>query len=128
MVMDLFRGILNRFPETAAFNAYVGSLRQAQCEAANQRAGAVYKAVNDMSYFFIFGSAEYPNRARTNAQFVSDMYNAFLRRGGSDEEMDFWIARLDTGASDRNTMRAAFIASPEFGARVNAVTNAGCLS
>jgi hypothetical protein len=24
MVMDLFRGILNRFPDTAAFNAFVG--------------------------------------------------------------------------------------------------------
>jgi hypothetical protein len=122
MVMDLFRGILNRFPDTAAFNAFVGTLRTAQC----QGAGQVYTAVNDMSYFFLFGSTEYGNRARNNTQYVSDMYNAFLRRGGADSEVGFWINQLNTDAKDRNTVRADFMASPEFGARVQAVIGAGC--
>jgi alpha-tubulin suppressor-like RCC1 family protein len=126
MVMDLFRGILNRFPDTPAFNAFVGSLRSAQCQGANAP-GAVYSAVNDISYFFLFGAPEYAGRNRSNTQYVSDMYNAFLRRGGADSEVDFWINQLNSSAKDRNQVRADFMASPEFGARVNAVIAAGCL-
>jgi hypothetical protein len=126
LVMDFFRGILNRFPDTPAFNAYVGSLRAAQCAPAAQRAGAVYKVVNDMSYFFLFGAPEYAGRNRNNTQFVSDMYNAFLRRGGDAGEVGFWIAQLNTKAKDRNTERADFLGSGEFSARVNAVVNVGC--
>jgi hypothetical protein len=121
MVMDFFRGVLNRLPDTNAFNFWVGQLKTAQC----QNAGAVYTAVNDMSYQFIFG-AEYTNRARNNTQYVGDLYNAFLRRGGDTAGVNFWVNRLNTGAEDRNNMRADFIASPEFGARVNSVVNAGC--
>ncbi|HKB49013.1 MAG TPA: DUF4214 domain-containing protein, partial [Ktedonobacterales bacterium] len=77
MVMDFFRGVLNRLPDTAAYNFWVGQLKTAQC----QSPGAVYAAVNSISYAFIFGT-EYSGRARNNTQFVTDMYNSFLRRGG----------------------------------------------
>jgi hypothetical protein len=127
LVMDFFRGILNRFPDTPAFNAYVGSLRAAQCAPVAQRPGAVYKAVNDISFFFLFGAPEYAGRNRTNTQFVSDMYNAFLRRGGNVSEVAFWINQLDTNGKDRNTERADFIATPEFTNRVNAIIAQGCL-
>jgi hypothetical protein len=122
VVMDFFRGILNRLPDSAAFNFWVGQLRAAQC----QSPGAVYDAVNNMSFSFIFG-AEYTNRARTNSQYVTDLYNAFLRRGGDTAGVNFWIDQLNTAAKDRNTERTDFIASPEFAARVNDVVNAGCL-
>ncbi|HET9652828.1 MAG TPA: DUF4214 domain-containing protein, partial [Usitatibacter sp.] len=114
LVMDFFRGILNRLPDTTAFNFWVGQLKTAQC----QGPGAVYDAVNGMSYQFIFG-AEYTNRNRTNVQYVTDLYNAFLRRGGDTGGVNFWVNQLNTGAEDRNLLRADFIASPEFGARVN---------
>ncbi len=123
MVMDFFRGILNRTPDTTAFNFWVGQLRTAQC----QGAGAVYAKANEMSYSFLFTLPEYPARNRTNTQFVSDMYNAFLRRGGAASEVNFWINQLNTGGMDRNTVRANFINSPEFGGRVNGVISAGCL-
>jgi hypothetical protein len=124
VVMDFFRGTLNRLPDTNAFNFWVGQLKSAQCQGANAP-GAVYNAVNGMSFQFIFG-AEYTNRARTNVQYVTDLYNAFLRRGGDTAGVNFWVNQLNTGAEDRNSLRADFIASPEFGARVNQVINAGC--
>jgi hypothetical protein len=127
MVMDFFRGILNRFPDTPALNAFVSNLREAQCAPIAQRPGAVYKAVNDLSYFVIFGAPEYAGRNRTNTQFVSDMYNSFLRRGGDASEVGFWINQLNTFSKDRNTERVDFLNSGEFSARVNAVVNAGCL-
>jgi hypothetical protein len=122
MVMDFFRGILNRLPDTTAYNYWVGQLKSAQC----QGTGAVYTMVDNMSYAFIFG-AEYTNRARNNAQYVTDEYYSFLRRGGDITGVKFWINQLNIGAMDRNAERGQFIASPEFGARVNAVIAAGCI-
>lgn len=123
MVLDFFRGILNRFPDTAAFEFWVAQLRQAQC----QGPGQVYAKVAEMSYLFLFQLPEYAGRNRDSTQFVSDMYNAFLRRGGAVEEVSFWIGQLTGGAKDRNRIRADFIDTPEFGARVNAVITAGCV-
>jgi hypothetical protein len=121
MVVDFYRGLLNRLPETAAFNYWVGQLKTAQC----QGPGAVYAKVHEISNAFIF-SAEYSGRGRNNTQYVADMYNAFLRRGGDAGGVNFWINQLNTGGKDRNTVPANFVASPEFSARVNAVMSAGC--
>jgi hypothetical protein len=121
LVMDFFRGILNRLPETAAFDFWVNQLKSAQC----QGAGAVYTAVDSMSLGFIF-SPEYNDRHRTNPQFASDMYYSFLRRGGDLGGVLFWINELASGTRSANRVRTDFIASPEFGARVQAVIDAGC--
>ena len=42
--------------------------------------------------------------------------------------MQFWINQIATGASTRENVRQAFVASPEFQARVAAVAAAGCVS
>ncbi|HET9650925.1 MAG TPA: DUF4214 domain-containing protein, partial [Usitatibacter sp.] len=122
MVMDFFRGFLNRLPDTAAFNFWVGQLRTAQCQGAN----SVYNAVNVVSLLFL-SSAEYTARARDNTQFVTDLYNAILRRGGEAPGVQFWVDQLNTAAQDRNSVRLQFILGPEFAARVNAVVTAGCM-
>ena len=121
MVMDFFRGVLNRLPDSSSFGYWLGRLRAAQC--ANP--GAVYTEVDAISNFFIF-SAEYGARARNDTQFVTDMYYSFLRRGGDVGGVNFWINQLATGQRGRDGVRSSFIASPEFGARVNAVIAAGC--
>ena len=122
MVMDMFRGILNRLPENTAYTFYVNQLRAAQC----QGSGAVYKAVDDLSYAFIFGP-EYANRSRSNTQFVGDLYNAFLRRGGELSGTQFWIDELSSGRRTRDQLRYAFMGSAEFNARVADIIGAGCL-
>jgi uncharacterized delta-60 repeat protein len=122
MVMDLFRGILNRLPDTPSFQYWVGRLRTAQCSGA----GYVYSEVDAMSRSFMF-SAEYANRARSNTQLVTDMYYSFLRRGGDLGGVTYWIDELQSGRRSADAVRGAFITSPEFGARVQSVTAAGCL-
>jgi hypothetical protein len=121
MVADFFRGMLNRLPDTSSFNYWLGRLRTAQC----QGAGAVYAAVEQISHDFMF-SPEYNNRHRDNAQFVSDMYYSFLRRGGDLQGVNFYISQLASGQQSADSVRRTFIASPEFGARVQAVIDAGC--
>jgi hypothetical protein len=57
---------------------------------------------------------------------VGDLYNAVLRRGGDPSGAQFWIDQLDRGLTTRDAVRRAFIASPEFTNRVNAIVAAGC--
>jgi hypothetical protein len=123
MVVDFFRGLLNRLPDTASFNYWLGQLRTAQCAGA----GPVYTAVDQISAAFMF-NPEYANRARNNTQFVTDMYYSFLRRGGDVAGVQYWINELNTGARYPNDVRYfGFLNSAEFGARVQAVIAAGCV-
>jgi hypothetical protein len=71
--------------------------------------------------------AEYLGRKRTTAQFVGDLYGAYLRRGGDLAGVRFWIDQLDARTRSRDQVREAFLASREFDARVNAAIVQGCL-
>jgi sugar lactone lactonase YvrE len=123
MVMDFYRGLLARLPDDGGFNFWVGRFSTAQCAGAN----AVTNEADSMSSSFIT-SAEYTGRNRTNAQYVADLYNAFLRRGGDQGGVNFWIATLNQNAQTREQVRVAFRNSGEFSARVQAMITAGCQS
>ncbi|MBK8321719.1 MAG: DUF4214 domain-containing protein [Betaproteobacteria bacterium] len=120
-VVDFYRGLLSRLPDDGGFASWVGQFRTAQC----QGAGSVYTTVEAISSSFANGG-EYASRNRTNAQYVGDLYNAFLRRGGDLGGVQFWISQL-TGGATRSAIRQQFIASPEFTNRVNAIIAEGCI-
>ena len=123
MTIDLFRGALGRLPDDGGVNLWLGRIRTAQC----QGPAAVSAEVNSLAALF-FTSAEYAARARSNPDFVGDLYNAFLRRGpGGDSGYHFWVSQINTAAQTRDQVRAAFVPSAEFQARVSAVIAAGCL-
>jgi hypothetical protein len=123
-VVDFYRGLLSRLPDTGGFNFWVQQFRTAQCAGAGATQ-AVNAQVESISSGFM-NSAEYVARNRTNAQFVGDLYNAFLRRGGDLAGVQFWIGQLNGGAT-RNSIRQQFIASPEFQGRVAAIIAEGCV-
>jgi hypothetical protein len=120
-VVDFYRGILGRLPDTSGFNFWVAQFRAAQCAGA---AAVTAQAESISSQFALSG--EYAARARNNAQYVGDLYNAFLRRGGDLAGVQFWINQV-ASAQTREQARQAFVASPEFSARVQAVIAQGCL-
>ncbi len=122
VVGDFYRGILGRLPDNAGFTYWVGQFRTAQCSGAQ----AVQAAADSESSSFL-ASPEYANRNRTNAQFVADLYDAFLRRGGDSSGVQYWISQLDSGAMTRDQERAQFVSSPEFSNRVSAIVNQGCM-
>lgn len=122
-VMDFYRGLFARLPDSGGLGFYVDQFRVAQCLG---WPGTVYSVVESMTTAMLHG-AEYAARARTDAQFVSDAYNAFLRRGGDLGGVLYWINELQTGARTREEVRRAFVASPEFTGRVNAILAQGCL-
>ena len=121
-VVDFYRGLLSRLPDDGGFASWVGQFRAAQCAGAT----AVYNTVESISSGFA-NSGEYASRNRTNAQYVGDLYNAFLRRGGDLGGVQFWINELATGNRTRNKVRQDFIASPEFTSRANAIIAEGCV-
>jgi hypothetical protein len=121
-VTDFYRGLLARTPDNGGFNFWWSRFRAAQC----QGQAAVVNEVEAISSLFAL-SAEYTGRNRTNAQYVGDLYNAFLRRGGDLAGVNFWIGQVNTGAQTREQLRIQFKNSPEFQARVQAIIAQGCL-
>jgi hypothetical protein len=124
-VMDFYRGLLARLPDNDGFAFWVGRFRGAQCAGQGAQAAIVAEAESISSSFMNGG--EYVGRARTNAQFVGDLYNAFLRRGGDLGGVQFWLNELASGARTRDQVRVQFKNSAEFQARVNAIIAQGCM-
>lgn len=120
-VVDYYRGLLGRLPDTGGLTSWVGQFHTAQCTGAS----AVYAEAAAISYGFL-SSPEYLGRNRTNSQYVSDLYNAFLRRGGDLTGFNFWVNELATSNRTRDRLRQDFIATPEFNNRVNAIVAQGC--
>ena len=114
--------------DTGGFTFWRDQLRAAQC----QGASAVVAKVNELSIAFI-GSAQYQGRdaarppAERNKRYVSDLFNAFLRRGADLGGYSFWVGQIDSGAQSRDQVRQQYVNSPEFQVRVNAVAGASCI-
>jgi len=121
-VVDFYRGLLARLPDSAGYNFWLQRFRAAQC----QGASAVRAEAETISNGFANG-AEYTARNRSTAQYVSDLYNAFLRRGPDLAGAQYWINQINTGARSRDAVRREFTASPEFTNRVNAIIAQGCI-
>lgn len=125
IVVDFYRGLLARLPDSDGFRYWLGRLRAAQC------GGNVSAEARAISQAFV-GSQEYANRqnalnsADRNREFVSDLYNAFMRRGADLAGFNAWVNQLDSGAMTRGQVLEQFIQSPEFQARVRDVTDQGC--
>ena len=119
MVVDFYRGFLNRMPDESGFKFWVGRFRAAQCTSRQ----AVLDEVDAMTRQFL-ASGEYAGRARTSGGQVTDYYNAFLRRGPELTGFFYWMGRVEGG--NREQIRREFMGSAEFQARVDAVVALGC--
>jgi hypothetical protein len=93
--------------------------------AANQAAATA--TADRMSQAFL-GSAEYAARARTDSQFLGDLYNAFLRRGADVGGFNYWLGQLQSNAITREQLRQMFNASQEFSNRVGSVASSTCIA
>jgi uncharacterized delta-60 repeat protein len=125
LLLDFYRGLLQRLPDDAGFLYWESRFRAAAC------AGNVVAEADSISALFL-GSGEYqaidaarPAGERTT-QYVIDLYKAFLRRATDSAGLAFWVGEIDAGRATRESVRRAFAASPEFQARVAAVQAAGC--
>jgi hypothetical protein len=121
-VVDFYRGLLGRLPDSGGLEAWLRQFRRAQCDGP----GALYASVESISSAFA-GSPEYAARNRSHSGYVADLYNAFLRRGGDLPGVQFWGSQLAGGQMTRAQVRQAFISSPEFSTRVQRMVAEPCL-
>jgi hypothetical protein len=121
-VMDFYRGLLARLPDGGGFDFWVQRFRTAQCSGS----AAVTAEAEAISGEFARG-AEYAGRNRSNSEYVGDLYNAILRRGGDGPGVQFWINLIASGAQTREEVRQQFVQSPEFQGRVLQIIAEGCL-
>ena len=126
-VTDMYRGFLNRLPDSEGFAFWLAEWQTAQCAGP----AAVADAAERMSVQF-FTSAEFAAHYAAEPQatrlrmIVASFYDTFLRRGADAQGFNYWVAQLEGGTSV-DEVRRAFIASPEFQGRINVICAAGCI-
>ena len=120
-VVDFYRGLLGRLPDSGGFSYWIQRFRAAQCSGPVAVAGEV-EAISSA----FASSGEYGARARTDALFVGDLYNAFLRRGGDRAGVQFWINQVAVSQT-RDQLRGQFKNSAEFQARMSAIAATSCI-
>ena len=118
LTMDAYRAAFARLPDSDGFVYWRGTIRTAQCN------GTVNSAASYLINTF-FGGAEYAGRARTNRQFIADLYDVFFRRGPDVGGFNYWSGQLDAGSLTRQGVINAFYGSTEWVNRVNAIAAAG---
>jgi hypothetical protein len=126
-VVDYYRGLLRRLPDSAGFAYWLGRFQTAQCAGTAQIA-AEANAISQQ----LVTSAEYVSRdaarapAARNAGFVQDLYDALLRRGSDLAGFQYWVGQLDAGTLSRDQVRRSLLGSPEFQGRIAAIAALGC--
>jgi hypothetical protein len=69
-------------------------------------------------------SSEYAGLGRSNSQFVTDVYVAFLNRMPDGAGLTYWTGQLGSGLP-RNVVLNSFLFAPEFGAAMQALFGTG---
>lgn len=127
VVVDFYRGALGRLPDDDGLRHWVNRFRAAQCLPPEQVQAGVYAAALDISAAF-FNSSEHTAASPSVEAYVSDLYNAFMRRGADLFGFRYWVGQIANGTVNRDQARLAFIGTPEFAARVAAIASQPCIS
>jgi hypothetical protein len=121
LLPGFYRGLLARLPDAEGYIHWSNVLGGGpSCQLPWYLAAA-----DEVSRAFM-ESPEYAARARSDAEFVGDLYNAFLARGGDVAGIRYWAAKLETNALTREQVRQAFLHSAEFTGRVDPAVLWGC--
>jgi hypothetical protein len=107
LVVKYYNNILDRAPEPGGAEGWTAEIERIVSLGIDIKEGfiAVGKA--------FFNSDEYLSMAKTDAAYVTDLYETFLNRTPSQAEVDFWVGYL-TGGASRNIVLNFFVFSPEF--------------
>ena len=86
-VKNFYQGALNRQPNSTELNQWLTSLRAAYL----QGQWPFHEEMRNLGRT-LFTSREYIARGRTNEQFVTDLYQAFLYRAPDSEGFAYWVS------------------------------------
>jgi hypothetical protein len=108
VIADLYYGAFARAPDLSELAA----ARSALLAGFSTGATAFVQAIRTLGHS-LFVSAEYVARSRTNSQFVTDLYHAYLGREPEAGGLADWVAVL-TGGATRSDTDLSFSTSLEF--------------
>jgi hypothetical protein len=109
LVVDAYRGILGRLPDTGGFMFWRDQMVSTICQSPDAFNAKVREIVTNF-----LNSQEYANRGRNNGQYVADLYDAILSRGADYDGFTSWRNKLDWGWLNRAQLRDEFLNSPEY--------------
>jgi RHS repeat-associated protein len=110
-IRDFYQGALARQPNSTELSIWIDHLTKAQA-----RGGGYLLAETQALGDTLFNSADYALRARTDRDFVYDIYKAYLQREPDQGGWDAWTNAIP--ANGRPAVRQGFAASTEFGDNV----------
>jgi RHS repeat-associated protein len=111
-VANLYYVVFNRAPDASGLQAKDNNLRQAFAQGQAQFLAEV-KAVAAA----FFDAPDYAARNRSDQDYVTDLYKAYLNRVPSQGEVNAWVAAIATHG--RLAVRVGFADSGEFANRVS---------
>jgi hypothetical protein len=114
LVTKYYNDILGRAPEPGGAEGWTAEIERIVSLGIDIKEGVI--AVGKS----FFNSAEYLARGRTDAEYVGDLYQAFLNRVPDQTEVDFWVGYI-TGGATRNIVLNFFVFSPEFNAYMTGI-------
>ncbi len=120
LILDFYRGYLNRLPESGGFEYWLAQLQAGQCTTFDAFAAQVAAIAQQFE-----DSSEYAGRNHNNLQFVGDLYSTFMRRSAEIDGLAFWTVQLNAGES-RTYALQAFLNSDEFQQRLAVAFAEGC--
>ncbi|UCF90643.1 MAG: DUF4214 domain-containing protein [Desulfobacterales bacterium] len=107
LIEKYYNDILDRPPEGEGLIGWAEEIQRITEQGVDVKQGFIA-----MGQAF-FSSAEYFAMNKTNVQYITDLYETFLNRTASSQEITSWVAYLESGAS-RNMLLTNFARSEEF--------------
>ena len=106
-IKNLYYNCLARDPNPAELQQKTDQLAQAGVQGESQLLAATRTVARGL-----FESAEYAERNRTNTEYVTDLYNAYLQRAPDTSGLSFWVS--DAQNNGRAHTLTSFEVSTEF--------------
>lgn len=107
-VKNLYYNALSRDPSAGELQQKMDELAQSGAQGGESQLLAKARQIARG----LFESGEYVQRNRTDAQYVTDLYNSYLQRGPDQGGLNFWIS--NTQSNGRGATLNAFEVSTEF--------------
>ena len=114
-VRNFYQSALNRQPNSTELNSALSDLRSAYAQGQSQFLTAMQNLGQSL-----FTSTEYVNRNRTDSEFVTDLYHAFLYREYDSQGLAYWVSVTPTNG--RPNIILAFEWAPEFYTKVAGIS------
>jgi hypothetical protein len=106
LVREYYLDILDREPDQGGWDYWVSEIERIMSLGVYVGEGFQAEAR------FFFNTAEYTNKNKTNAQFVTDLYQAFLQRNPDPGGLNYHVGRLS--CLTRDMLITDFAYTPEF--------------